>query len=372
MKIFLISNMYPNKEYPNFGIFVKNTEEILKNQGWVIDKVVLHKSQGKAKKLLAYLLYYLKILIKGLFGKYDAIYIHFASVHNALPLIFLKKLRGNLNIITNVHGSDVVPQVATQEKYMPYVKKLLEISTVIITPSYAYKRLVAEKYGVGEVKIQVFPSGGVNKNIFYQEENKLKVFEELKLNPNLKYIGYVGRIDVGKGWEIVLSAVKKLKDLGYFQGWKLIVAGKGSQQKDYERLVAELELENDIVYFPLLPQEKLRKIYNCLEVFCFPSRAESLGLVGLEAMACGVPVIGSKVGGLLDYIRNGENGLFFEVGNDEDLKNKLIQFMTMDDQQKARMQKEALKTAEEYEAEAVKPQLIEIFKGYQRSVNDGN
>ncbi|WP_312473462.1 glycosyltransferase family 4 protein [Neobacillus sp.] len=368
MKILLISNMYPDKEYPNYGIFVKNTEEILKSEGWTVDKAVLYKSHNKASKLFSYIFYYLKIITKGIMGGYDAIYVHYAS-HNAFPLIILKKLKRNCKIFTNVHGSDVVPEVKSQEKYQPYVKKLLHLSTIIITPSNYYKKLVAEKYQVKDTKIKVFPSGGVNKNIFHKKEDRLNVFADMNLSADYKYLGFVGRLDVGKGWEIVLSAVKKMKELGQFEGWKLIVVGKGSQQKDYEAMVAECNLQNDIVYFPLLPQEKLSQIYNCLEVFCFPTtrKGESLGLVGLEAMACGVPVIGSKIGGLLDYIQDGENGFLFDVGNDEDLKQKMIQFFALDESKKVQMQKAALETAEMYEVEKVKPLLIGIFKGYQRS-----
>lgn len=365
--------MYPSDEYPNYGIFVKNTEEILKSEGWTVEKAVLYKSHSKLSKLLSYILYYLRIIIKGFFGKYDAIYVHYAS-HNSYPLIILKSLKKSSEIFTNVHGSDVVPEVQSQEKHQKYVKKLLHLSTIIITPSNYYKNLVAEKYQVDIEKIRVFPSGGVNKNIFHQKENRQNVFADLNLSNNYKYVGFVGRLDVGKGWDIVLPAVKKIKDLGHFQGRKLIVVGKGSQQKDYETLVEDLHLQDDIIYFPLLPQQKLSEVYNCLEVFCFPTtrKGESLGLVGLEAMACGVPVIGSKIGGLLDYIQDGENGILFEVGNDDDLKEKMIEFFSMDETKTEQMKKAALKTAERYEVEHIKPLLIKIFKGYQRSYNHVN
>lgn len=363
MKIFLVSNMYPSAEYPNYGVFVKNTEEILKEEGWKVEKAVLHKSNSQLKKLASYFSYYLKIMMKGIFSSYDVTYVHYAS-HNALPLIVLKKIRKKTRIFTNVHGSDVVPEVKSQEKYQPYVNQLLQLSDKVITPSSYYKNLIIKKYGLNGAKVFVFPSGGVNNHVFYRDENMKDTLEELGLDQDYKYIGFVGRLDVGKGWEVALKAIKKVKDLGFLKNRRLIVVGKGAQQQRYEELVQELDLQSDIVYFPLLPQKQLNQIYNCLELFCFPTtrEGESLGLVGLEAMACGIPVIGSRIGGLLDYMQDGVNGYLFEPGSDEDLKQKLIKFFTLSEAEKLQMQKEAFITAENYEVKKIKPILIDIFR----------
>lgn len=369
MKIFLVSNMYPSDEYPNYGVFVKNTEEILKSEGWQIEKAVLYKNTSKISKLFSYFFYYLTILIKGLFGTHDIIYVHYAA-HNALPLILLKKLKKQVKIYINVHGSDVVPEVPSQEKFQPYVQKLLHISEVIITPSNYYKGLVQQKYAVSPDKIDVFPSGGVNKKIFNKQNNVKDIMNELNLEHDYRYIGFVGRLDVGKGWEIFLEAIHSVKEKGLLKGKKAIIVGNGSQRNQYQVMVDQLNLNDDIVYYSLLPQEQLSKVYNCLDLFCFPTtrKGESLGLVGLEAMACGVPVAGSKIGGLLDYIREGENGFLFDVGSTDGLTEKILEYYSLTEEKKDYMEKEALKTAEEYEVENIKPILIDIFnKNKERS-----
>jgi glycosyltransferase involved in cell wall biosynthesis len=362
MKIYLISNMYPDERHPNYGVFVKNTEQILVDSGHEIFKTVLRKTTNKYKKLINYMMYYLKILIFGFFRKYDVIYVHYAS-HNSFPLLLLKKMKRNIKIVANVHGSDVVPEVASQEKYQPYVRKLLRASNIIITPSKYFKNLVSKKYGIPANNIQVFPSGGVNANIFFEIENKEKLLNDLSLNPSYEYIGFVGRIDVGKGWDIFLKAIKKMKDEGYFQNKKAIIVGNGKQKLLFENLIKEYDLSNDIIYYPLLPQAELRNIYNCLSVFCFPTtrEGESLGLVGLEAMACGVPVIGSAIGGLLDYIEDGVNGYLFKTGDDNDLTDKLIKYFALSNQERDKMKQNAKITAKNFEVEHIKPKLIQIF-----------
>lgn len=363
MKILLVSNMYPSTEFPSYGVFVKNTEQILISEGWSVSKVVLTKKTSKGKKLFSYLLYYLSIILKSVFGSYDVIYAHYAA-HNALPLLIVRKLKKKAVIFTNVHGSDVVPEVKSQEKYQPDVKKLMHASTKIICPSNYYRNLVSDKYGVEKSKIEVFPSGGVNNNIFYPTNNLNQAMEELQLDPHFQYIGFVGRVDVGKGWDIFLKAIYEVKSQGYMNGRKFIFVGKGAQQNEFEKMVDEFKLRDDMVYFPLLPQEKLSKVYNCIDVFCFPTtrKGESLGLVGLEAMACGVPVIGSKIGGLLDYIEDGKNGFLFSTGDSQELKNKLIHYFQLEETEKQILKQNALNKANEYEVEVIKPKLIQVFK----------
>lgn len=364
MKIHLISNMYPSDTAPNYGVFVKNTEEILRNAGFSVDKTVLYKETNKILKLLKYVCYYIKILLKGLTKKYDVTYVHYAA-HNAPPLLFLKKLKRDIVIYTNVHGSDVVPEVPSQEKYQTVVNNLLHASDMIITPSQYYKNLVKEKYRV-TTPISVFPSGGVNKAIFYEAEDRKAAFNELNIDDSFNYIGYVSRLDVGKGWDIFLQSLKILRDEGFLErnNLKAIFVGSGKDDEKFKRLTAEYQLDNYIVHFPLLPQKQLNAIYNVCDVFCFPTtrKGESLGLVGLEAMACGTPVIGSRIGGLLDYMDEGKNGFLFEPGSSSELAEKIKQYFALTEVQKKNMCAAAKLTAQRYEIENIQHKLIEIFE----------
>jgi glycosyltransferase involved in cell wall biosynthesis len=361
MKILLVSNMYPSSDAPNFGVFVKNTEHILKDSGFDIDRIVMHKTHNKVLKLFKYIIYYLHIIIKSLYRKYDLIYVHYVS-HNAIPMLTVRTFKKSIKIYSNVHGSDIMPKNSFSQRLQKYVRKLLIASDKVIAPSIYYKNLLCDKYGLDKGKVYVFPSGGVNDKIFYEVSDKAGLYAGLGLDERTRYIGYVGRIDNKKGWDVLLDAVRLLKEEGFLTDKKFIIVGSGGQEEIFTARVKEYKLEDDIIRFSMLPQHKLNEIYNCLELFCFPSMGESLGLVGLEAMACGIPVLGSKVGGLLDYIRDGENGILFEPGDSNMLKDKVLEYFNYKSEKKESMKQEAVKTSYKYRVDAISDTLLSIFR----------
>lgn len=365
MKILLVANMYPSSDFPSYGVFVQNTENILKNEGFHVDKAVLQKKTTTISKLFGYATYYSNIILKGFTGNYDAIYVHYAS-HNAMPLLWLKKLKPSIRIVTNVHGSDVVPEVPSQEKYQPAVKKLLENSSLIITPSHYYEKLVQQKYNV-QTPIRVFPSGGVNADVFYpKKEERNTLLEELGLDPKYRYLGYVGRLDVGKGWDHYLKSISfYLKDKPEARKQvRFIAVGSGKDDDKFQDLVKTLGIEDVLVHYPLMKQSDLANIYNVIDAFVFPTtrKGESLGLVGLEAMACRTPIIASAIGGILDYVVDQENGWLFTPGDAEQLKQVLLDFDALSKEDYKSIANKAYLTALEYEQKSIQPKLAKIFK----------
>jgi glycosyltransferase involved in cell wall biosynthesis len=363
MKILLVSNMYPSSDAPNYGVFVKNTEQILIESGFSVDRIVIHKTKNKIEKLFKYIGYYLRIISKAVSGEYELIYMHYAS-HNAIPLLIAKTLKKDLKLYSNVHGSDVVPESKFSFRLQKYVQKLLAVSDKVITPSNYYRNLVCEKYKLDRGRVYVFPSGGINNEVFHEIRDKAGLYTGLGLDEKVKYIGYAGRIDYKKGWDILLEAAYMLKKDGFLEDKKLIVVGSGKQDDIFNHKVKEYGLEGSIVRFNMLPQNRLNEVYNCLDVFCFPTmrEGESLGLVGLEAMACGVPVIGSKMGGLLDYIIDNENGMFFEPGDSKMLKDKIVEYLSLSPEKRENMRRKALDTSCSYRVDAIKETLVHIFR----------
>lgn len=360
----LISNMYPSKEYPHYGTFVKNFSD-LSEHDFNIKLVVMTKCKSKLYKLLKYISFYIRIIFHILFSKNDIVYVHYIS-HVCLPLLLCKKIK-KFTLYINVHGSDIVPETQLGCKLSRYVDRIMEKATRIIVPSSYFKELLISEHGVTEEKICIYPSGGIDPNIFYKisEDEKVLTKQELGLNPEFKYWGFASRIDVGKGWEIFMNAITEIKNENddFFTSNRIIIIGSGKYEQKLDDMIKQYDMESYIIRKSMLNQKELAMFYQIFDWFVFPTyrKGESLGLVGLEAMACGVPVIATNYAGPATYIENEENGFLFEYKNSHDLCLKLMRASSISEKQYYDMKNKSLKTAEKYYPKNIEKIYKKIF-----------
>ncbi len=219
-----------------------------------------------------------------------------------------------------------------QEKRITLEKDIINHSSLIISLSETEKNDLVNLYHSPPEKIRVVP-GGVNLRQFVNTP-KDKARDKLGFNQGDFILLYVGRLEWRKGIGTLISAVKLLKnDLPNIKA--IIVGGciYGKQKnvddfKEYQRLFKKSEEEGvkDLVRFMgRVDNGRIPLLYSAADVFVIPSYYEPFGLVALEAEACKVPIVASRVGGLTTIIQDGKNGLLFEPRNPLDLKEKVLQ-----------------------------------------------
>lgn len=355
MRIFLISNMYPSKKNKSYGVFVQNTVQALEQSGVLFSKksVLKGRSSGKAIKLLRYVRYYFGVVFYYLFGDFDIIYIHFLS-HNTPVLYFILKLFGKKKQwVINVHGSDVVKSEGRKIDQYNYL--ILQRSDLIIVPSKPFVERMRNQYPNLEVsKFYVSPSGGINPSVFYPSETQQKQKKKF-------IIGFASRIDEGKGWNVFLDAIHLLKEANI--AFQAIIAGGGSEVGKLKNHIARLNLENQVTYLGNLTQKELGEAYRSLDLFVFSTvLEESLGLVAIEAMACGVPVVGSAIPGIKSYLNHEENGFCFNPGDPKDLAHYVKRYVNLSEEDKSTMREMAVITAKHYNSQEVNKRLFNKFK----------
>lgn len=361
-KMILITNLYPSEKYPYYGTFVKKFNDMA-TPFFDIKLVALYKEGNKLMKLLKYFAFYMKIIVYILFSDSDSlIYVHYAS-HTAIPILLCNKIK-KFTLYVNVHGSDIFP-AKKNENLQKYTKRLLFISDRIVVPSSYFEKAVKEKYNLFNHDFKVFPSCGVDSNIFYVKDKK-KIMKENNLSIEFKYIGFASRFDEGKGVDILLKSINELnnKNSEFFKDKRVILIGSGKYDNEVSQFIKNNSLEKIIIRYPQLNQKQLSNIYNILDWFVFPTirKGESLGLVGLEAMACGIPVIASNFAGPSTYIIHKVNGLFFEVNNYNDLSSKIFDAFNLTKDEYMHMKNEALITSKKYLDKNLLTQFLDIFE----------
>ena len=160
-----------------------------------------------------------------------------------------------------------------------------------------------------------------------------------------KIILFVGRLAEKKGVTYLIEAMKEVDA-------KLVIVGKGTLEYDLKRQAEDQK--DKIVFLGAKTHDELKTIYSSSDIFVAPSITakdgdkEGFGLVFLEAMASGLPVVGSNSGGIPDIVNDGENGFLTEEKNSHDLAKKINYLLSHPDLYK-KMQQNALETAQGYD-----------------------
>ena len=182
--------------------------------------------------------------------------------------------------------------------------ELMSSAQMIICSSEDERQDMMRLYGASKKNIQIIQPG-VDLELFRPVHDSTP---PVHLIGNAPIVLYVGRIERLKGLEVLLRAVS-LSEIK--RSFRLIIVGGASSDDEFIRikgLCSKLGLSNEVIFCGRVNQSDLPYYYSAADVLVVPSYHETFGMVALEAMACGTPVIAARVGGLKTLIKHGQTG----------------------------------------------------------------
>ena len=261
--------------------------------------------------------------LKNLCNNYpEILHINFSSFG---PFAKLTKRVFNIPYIYTIHG---VPQpwlettlkskiaYTIEDMLLPY--SALNAS-IVVSPSNYVKALLKKRFGVDSTVIY----HGVNLNKF-KLDNKTKNKNQLGYNRNALLILFVGKLHPYKDPLTLIRAISlALKDVTELH---LAMIGSGELSGEVNKEITRLRLSKRVKIYDWVSEKKLRKFYNAADILVLPSVNEAFGIVLLEAMASGLPVIASNTGACPEIL--GSNETLFIQGDSEDLANKIVKLIS--------------------------------------------
>ena len=258
----------------------------------------------------------------------DVIHAHYAIPHSISAYLAKQMTKRPLPLVTTLHGTDVT-LVGAYEEFFQLTRLALQVSDRITAVSSALARETEETFGMMDQDIEVVPNF-IDPKVYLPMEKCLQRCRRHFAPHGEKILAHISNFrEVKRVVDVVniFALVEKVVPT------RLLLVGDGPEMSRVEREVVKLGLEGKVQF--LGSQESVQEILQTVDVFLLPSEQESFGLVALEAMACGVPVICSRVGGLPEVVQHGKTGYLVEVGNVQGMSEAVLKLLTDDSRYKA-------------------------------------
>lgn len=254
----------------------------------------------------------LQLALLVLLRRIDIVNVHFpldGFVHIAILRRFLR-----IRLVSSIHGSDVFTTPERAAARSGAYRRLLTASDRVVAPSRTFRNDA----------VRLLPELST-RSISIHNGVDLGEIEALghRTAERQNFILSVAAFRPCKGVDVLISAFGIARDR--MDSTRLIIAGDGPLRGSLKDLSAELGLEERISFLGWIDRDEIVRLLRTCLLFVCPSRSESFGLVVAEALACGAPVIGTKIGGVEEIIRDGYNGLLVPPNE----PNQLADAMTL-------------------------------------------
>ena len=285
----------------------------------------------------------------------DLVHVHYAIPHATSAWIACEMLKGerDLKIVTTLHGTDIT-LVGLHPSFQAITQFSILRSHGLTAVSDFLKRETVRDFSVPESRIEVVPNF-VDTRIY---RPGLEPCHRATLAPDgEKIVMHISNFRPVKRVEDVVEIFARV--LGEIPS-RLVLVGDGPDLPRARVKVEELGISDSVVF--LGEYTPVQELLSCSDLFLLPSGSESFGLAALEAMACGSPVVASRVGGLPEVIMDGETGYLCEAGDIDEMVAASIKILSDDKHRKELSDAGRAFAVKHFSSECIVPQYEEYYR----------
>jgi L-malate glycosyltransferase len=251
--------------------------------------------------------------------KLDLLHVHYAVPHAVCAFLAKQMVGDHLKIVTTLHGTDI-----TVLGYDPTLKSMIRFGIEKSDAVTAVSRDLAQQtQELLETEQSIVPIHNFVDETVYHKRDVEGLKEAFQISPAEKVVVHISNFREVKRVPDVVRAFAKINEK---VPAKLLLIGEGPEMPIVSHLVKELGIESSVLF--LGKKENVAEILSIADLALLLSSKESFGLILLEAAACGVPSIGTRIGGIPEVVRDGETGYLVEVGDVDDVALKAIQLLS--------------------------------------------
>lgn len=292
----------------------------------------------------------------------DLLHVHYAIPHAVSAYLAREMLKPTryLPVVTTLHGTDIT-LVGRDPSFLPITRFGIEQSDAVTAIS-RYLRDATHKAFCPDCDIEVIYN--FIDAEYYRREPSEEVRQSLAPDGE-RIILHVSTFRPIKRITDCIEIVARIKNLetgsGSGSGVKLVMCGDGPERADAEALAARLGVADSVKFVGKQPQSQVRDYLSVADLLLLPSQSESFGLTALEAMACEVPVIATRVGGIPELVEDEGCGYLFEIGDVDGMAAASLRVLS-DDAERERLGRRGREIAvSRFTTEKIIPQYEELY-----------
>lgn len=290
----------------------------------------------------------------------DLLHVHYAIPHAVCAILGKQMCGKDVKIVTTLHGTDITV-LGYDHSLTEAIRFGIEKSDAVTAVSNS---LISQTYDLIRPNKMIEPVYNFVDERIYNRVESGHLRDEFEIKPDEKVIVHVSNFRAVKR---VPDVVRTFKRISERIPAKLLLIGDGPEMAVICELIDELQLRDKVLL--LGKQDRLEELYSISDLMLLLSEKESFGLVALEAMACGVPCIGTNIGGIPEVIADGVNGYLCPLGDIDDISKKALTLLE-NDALLSKMSTDSIKIVNErFRADLIVRQYEDI---YLRLMTDGD